>query len=307
MLSNTKPMFLDRFLFVYYCFSNCLFYALVKFYHDKFSNLETLEVVGYVNILSFIVLFPYYTVKHKVIHKLFDVNKKLLLTVPSSLLKVFCIGHVSPKNAMVTSFLNPGVITLISFLALGEQDKKHKMNYLWLIVAFSGVVIFAGANFKEHSLIYSLLFIHVFLRALVNVFMKKVSKPETRQDRCSTLFYMFLFYSLSYLIIIVGYYQRFNWNYLFSKEIIMLSLLSASCQLAQIKSYEITKRISLLQHLDYSRILFSFLIGYLVFGEIAKWNEIVGVLVVTGSVFLSFQKPQNWLKTRLLGVYKNQL
>lgn len=295
---------LDRVLFIYYCFSNCLFYALIKFNHDKFPALETLEIIGYVNLLSFLVILPYYIVKHKIINKLFKVNKKMVLTVPSSFLKIFCIGHISPKNAMVVSFMAPGLVVLLSFLALDEYDKKHKASYLWLIVAFFGVVVFAGPNFKEYSLMYSLLFIHVFLRALVNIFMKKVSKPETGQDKYVTLFYMLLFYTVASLFIMLGYYQRFSWGWLFSKEIVILAVLSASCQLAQIKSYEITRKISLLQNLDYSRIVFSFLIGYVVFGEVIKVNELLGVLIVLFSVFLSFQKPQSWLKSRLLGIHK---
>lgn len=305
VLSMTFP--LDRLLFLYYCFSNCLFYALIKLNHNKFPNLETLEIIGYINVLSFLTILPYYFVRFRLVNKLFNANKKMILTVPSSFLKIFCIGHISPKNALVVSFMTPGLVTLLSFLILDEYDKKHKASYLWLLVSFLGVIVFAGPNFREYSLIYSLLFLHVFLRALVNIVMKKISKEETGQNRFTTLFYMLLFYTIASLFIMLGYYQRFSWQWLFSKEILILSLLSASCQLAQIKSYELAEKISLLQNLDYSRIVFGFLLSYIIFDEVIKLNELAGVAIVLTSVLCSFRKSQDYLRSKIFGLFKKKL
>lgn len=278
---------MDKLAFLLYCATNAAVYVLVKYYHLLFTPYSTVEIMAYLNLNSFLLCTPYLVLQFKSIVTGFRANAKLSITAPSSLLKIFTIQYIQPTNAMVVGFLTPIAVALLSFAFLGEYDQKYKRKYPWLLVSFLGVLVYVGLDLDSNTIMYAILLLHVLLRAFVNIFLKQLSK-----DRHITLFYSIFYYCILSLLVF-SWYGRFDWRMVLKKEIFLFSGVSIFCQFAIIKSYEITKKVSLLQNLDYSRILFGCILSYWLLGYGIKLNQILGISIILLSMLLSSIKDIN--------------
>jgi drug/metabolite transporter (DMT)-like permease len=273
---------MDRFAFLCYCAANAAVYVLAKYYHIVFTPYSTVEIMAYMNLNSFLLCTPYLCSRFRSLVSGFRANAKLSITAPSSLLKIFTIQYIQPTNAMVIGFLTPIAVALLSFLLLGEYDEKYWKKYPWLLVSFLGVIVYLGLeDLGSHAFVYSLLLIHVLLRAVTNIFLKQLSR-----DRYITLFYSIFYYCIL-SILVFSWYRRFDWHMVIKKEIFLFSAISISSQFALIKSYEIAKKVSLLQNLDYSRILFGCVLSYFILGYGVRFNQLLGMGIITLSMLLS--------------------
>ncbi len=272
---------MDKILFLLYCFSNAVLYSLVKYIHVLDKKVSTIEVMGYLNCVSLLIMAPYAIYQWRKIVRYFPQNIKLSISAPASMLKIYSIQFVSPANAMVVSFLIPSIVTILSFITLNEFEKQNIKKYLWILVSFIGVAIFVGPTFKDYSFIYALLLLHVLMKGLINVFLKQLST-----DRYVALFYNIFYYCIFALCTFV-WYGKFDPMMMLNWKIIGISILSVICQLALIKSYTMAAKISLLQNLDYSRMIFTCIVAYPLFGDIPNSNQVAGIMIIIGSIFFS--------------------
>lgn len=285
---------MDKILFLSFCLSNALLYSLIRYFYLNFPGYATLEIMAYVNIGSLFFFIPYFIISFKKVASLFVSNLRLFLIAPASALKIFSLQYISVKNAMVVSFLTPAAVVFLSFITLNEYNKKYTKKYLWLFASFIGVVVFVGVEFRDRSYIYMLLLMYVLMKSLINIFLKQLSK-----DRYVALFYTVLHYAFFGMIVLI-WMGKFELKMFFNWRLIGIGLLSVVSQLALIKSYEIAPRISLLQNLDYSRMIFSCIIGYFLFGEIMTSNQVVGVAIIIVSIILSNSNELGMKKYNIL-------
>lgn len=258
---------------------------------DVFSELSTLQIAGYCNIISLIMLLPYAFFRHAKLLPGIKKNYALGTSVIATAFKMYAIGHVSPRNTTVIAFTQPIFVILLSFFFLGEYEKKDRNNYLYIILSFLGAIVFVGgAELKMHSFIYSLVFLHVILKAMTSLFIKKSSS-----DKHLALFYITLFYAIFGFI---TNYKTFNYRYLLDWRLITLAVLATSSQLAIIRSYSIASKISLLQNLDYSRIFFGVIWTALIFSEPVVLRQIIGMLIIFSSIFFSNLKRYKGFEKR---------
>lgn len=271
---------MDKFLFLIYCAGNTLIYSILKFSHIELKIYSTMQIISYANVLSFLFVLPYFFKNNK---KILSTNSigyfKLSLTVFASMLKVFAIAYVSPKNAAVISFTLPIIMIVLSFLILGEYSKKNIRYYLATILAFAGVLIFIGYDINHYGFIYFILFLHVILRAFVNIFIKQLSN-----NKYMTFFFLKFFYALFGFLVIA---KSFHPELFLNKYVIIIAILSFIDQLSLIKSYEIANKISLLQTLDYSRIFFTIFWTYLLLSETILLNQFYGLIVIIFAIIFS--------------------
>ena len=263
-----------------YCAGNTLFYSFAKYFHLQVKTYSTLEIMRYVNILSFILISPYILLKIKKIISSFNGQFKLTASILASFLKIYTIQYISIKNATIITFTMPIFVIIISLFTIEKFTKFSIKKYFYVPVSFIGVIIFTGYDdIKNHIFIYFILFLHVILRAFVNIFIKKLS-----HEKYITLSYSLLFYCIFGLCIV---YQNFNIEMLYDWHIILIAVINIFTQLSLIKAYSDTKSISLLQNLDYSKIMFTFLWCYLFFNENITANQIIGASIICISVYFS--------------------
>jgi len=273
---------MDKLLFLNFCLLDAALYATVK-YFSKLSHHSTMEILSYGNIASVLILLPFALYRWKATKKGFIPNLRLFLAAPSSALKTVAVGGLSIKNVAVISYLQPAVIVMLSFMMLGEYDKKNLKQYAWLGVSFVGILIFVGfVDIRGNAMMYGLVFLHVLFKGLVNIFTKQLS-----DDRHTTMFYAKLHYAIFNVIIFCVMGITPSLDMFFSKATLIITAILIATQYSLIWAYKYAEKISLLQNIDYSRIFFTCLLAYLLFGESMESRQIFGLIIIVTSIILS--------------------
>lgn len=272
---------MSQFLFIFHCATSTLMYAIIRYLKlNIFTELSTLQIAGYFNIISLFILLPYGIVRYRKLIPGFKKNLPLGTSVIATAFKMYAIGHVSPRNTTVIAFTQPIFVIILSFVFLGEYERKDRNNYWYIVLSFLGALVFVGgAELQMHSFIYSLVFIHVILKAMTNLFIKKTS-----DDKHLALFYITSFYAFFGFAMNV---KTFDYHYLIDPRLIALAIVATFSQLALIRSYSLASKISLLQNLDYSRIFFGVIWTALIFSEPVLIRQIIGMFIIFGSIFFS--------------------
>jgi drug/metabolite transporter (DMT)-like permease len=279
---------MDKFFFLSYCLTNTLLYTLIKYFHLNLGGYSTLEIMGYSNITSFFCFLPYIVRHFKKFIKNFKKYSGFSINVIASALKVYVIQYISPRNAMVISFTQPIFIVLLSLLTIEKNKSLKWQKYSYIPISFIGVIVFVGFDIQKYSFAYLILLVHVFLKAITNIYIKKISG-----DRYLSWCYSVMCYGIFGFIVT---HKNFDYTMLYNKHILILSFISAISQYAQIKAYDIAERISLLQNLDYSRIVFTFIFTWLLLNERFLINQVTGASIIIASIYLSqkkFSKSRN--------------
>jgi drug/metabolite transporter (DMT)-like permease len=73
----------------------------------------------------------------------------------------------------------------------------------------------------------------------------------------------------------------------FSKATLIITAILIGTQYSLIWAYKYAEKISLLQNIDYSRIFFTCLLAYLLFGESMESRQIFGLIIIVTSIILS--------------------
>ncbi|MEN9782504.1 MAG: hypothetical protein RL208_654 [Pseudomonadota bacterium] len=290
---------MDSILFLFYCLLNTLMYALLRLFHIQLHSFSTLEIMGYANITSFIILLPYIFLKLKKLSKIFKQQMVLAINPIAAALKVYVVQFISPKNAMVISFTQPIFIVILSVLTIERVFKFSYKQYIYIPLSFLGMLIFIGSDFQKYSFVYAIMFLHVIMKAFAYVHIKKVAK-----DRYETLCYSVTYFAISGLFFV---FKNFQFEMLYNKYILIIALISTVAQIVMIVSYEIATKISLLQNLDYSRIVFTFFWAWLILKEKIHTNQIVGALIIVVSVYLSDLSKFNKVSTTVINKVKHKL
>ncbi len=272
---------MPQILFLLHCLAITGMYTLIRFFHLKELNISTLEIAGYMNIWCLVVFIPYFFKNLKIIIKSFKRSLNLSTSVISSAFKMIAISDVSPKNTIAISFLQPVFIVIFSFLFLGEYDKKSKKNLLFITLSLIGAFVFIGGfEITSHKLAYLFVFIHILLKAATSIFIKK----NTSKDKYITFFYLTFFYAV-FGIFIIG--RNFNLAILFNPYIIIIFLVNMFSQLTIINSYKLTDKISSLQHLDYSKVIFGLITTAFILQEPVLLRQVVGTFIIISSIIFS--------------------
>ena len=274
---------MDKVLFLGFCLFNSLFYVGIKYTHQLYPEFSTAEIAAYSNILSFLIVLPYAIARFSKVVKAFKRNSRLAIVAPAAVTKIVAIQYVSAKSAIVVSFLIPAVVIFLSFVTLNEYDKSQRSRYYWLFVSFLGACIFVGpSDFRSNVFAYTLLFAHLLSKGITHIYIKQLSENK----------YVALFYSTFYFAAFISigsfwYAQKFVPSMLLNQYVIYLAIFSVVNQLFMIWSYKIATKISLIQNLDYSRMIFGCIFGYYLTNDPMLTHQYIGLSIVISSMLLS--------------------
>jgi drug/metabolite transporter (DMT)-like permease len=274
--------------------TNSIIYFIIKYISKGiFLGTSPIEIMAYMNIISLASILPFFYKKFRNIAQGFKKHSSLVISIPSSLVKLYCISVIPVKNVIIATFSIPLMTVIMSFIFLGEFRKSEMTKYISVLLGFLGVIVFVNIeNISLNSSIYLLLLIHISIHALTNVIFKKISS-----DPYITLFFNAFFYCIFSAIVLL-YYGKFDTAILFSWQIISLAIVSIFCQLCWITGIKITKRISLLQNLEFSKIIFASLFGVWFFNESITFNNTIGGIIIVSSILISNLKEIKSIFTR---------
>jgi drug/metabolite transporter (DMT)-like permease len=275
----------DSILYLNFALFNALLYTVIKLFANK-TGMKTLEIASYMNIGVFAlynVFFFKYIWKNKLYFKIFKpANLILSASMVAAVTKMYSIQHIEPRDAVVITHATPFLVMIFATFFLGEKTKlKH---WLYGILAFVGACVYVSEKISINNIYYVILLFHMCFKAAMHVGTRNKSKSSVFE----VMFYDNFFYSC-FAVGYFGYNGGFDPSvFVSSFEIPLVIVITTISLFSLVKSYSMANSgISRLQNLDFSKIIFAFILGILLLGETVEKNEIIGVGIIFLSIFLS--------------------
>lgn len=208
-------------------------------------------------------------------------------------------------NALTLFYVSPFFITILSMFVLGEKiDLGH---WVIIILGFSGVYFITNPNFQEFNYINLL---PVLCAMFYGVFMVLTKKYSTTESSFAQLFYLSLGSLLAsgILGLIVGdgnffsnnsvsmNYMLREWNFTNTGDIVLI-VISALCgcigSFLLISAYRIGNP-SRITPFEYSGLIPTIMLGYLIWDDIPTKNTWIGILIIIGCGLYLFYRQNSF-------------
>lgn len=212
---------------------------------------------------------------------------RALMQVGSALFVQFALKHMPLAETAALLFVSPLLVALLSGVMLGERLHLH--DWLATIAGFAGVLLIArpGGTVVGIGVVYALT--AAFCNALYQLFTRKLtaSEPPLRQ-----LFYSTLAGAVTMSLIVPEYWIS---------ELPTLRqsglLVGAACSVAvgHFLFIDAARKtpVAILATLLYFKVVWSVLLGLLVFGQLPGFLSVVGMLIIGASgLSVALYKPR---------------
>lgn len=169
-------------------------------------------------------------------------------------------------------FAAPVIVTVLSIFILGEDVPLAR--WIAVLVGFAGVFVACDPARLGLSLPVALVLIAAFLWALSIVLLRKIALQE------KTLIQLVL--NNGFFLVIAGIPLLFLWQTPAAGEWLLLIGVGALGGLAQFALFEGMKRapVSIIAPFEYTSLVWSFLLGYLIWGDIARREVFIGATLI---------------------------
>lgn len=283
MSSKTKGIL----WFLLQCFTVSVTFAVVRF-AIKDINIYTMTLIQ--TCIAFIMLLP--VVLRFGIANLKTQKLKLhIIRNIFGLVGVSCfyygVTKIHLNDATALSFTAPLWTTLAAILILKEKVKRYRL--IGMIVSFIGalIVLRPSGEFDPHML---WILASVFLMGFVQVFIAQLNKTE---PPIRIIFYMvflslFMTAPFAYIHWITPKWENIAWIFLLCC-IVYINLFGV------VLAYKYAE-INVLMPLDFSRLIFTAIIAYLVFGEHLTPLTLIGSVVILAGIIYALHHERRSLK-----------
>ncbi len=188
-------------------------------------------------------------------------------------------------DAVAITFLEHILIVLIGVFYFREQFSSAKL--VLVVMGFTGSLFILKPGFSELNRYYIFLFFALIFWAVNNVSIKILSRSEHSKTQ---IFYVMLFSSILSLPLAL-----MEWRALMPEHLKYLAIVVFSYLLhlaAFFRSFKLAD-MSTVMPFDYSRLIFSGILGYVIFQEVPDNYSILGYLLITfGGVYLLQSRAQ---------------
>jgi S-adenosylmethionine uptake transporter len=210
---------------------------------------------------------------------------RAILSIGGGLSFVYAIGHMKLAHAVAICYTEPFFVVVLAIVLLKERVNIY--NIIGLAIGFVGVMTVLRPNTTDFN-IYALYIVGACLIwAFDNLVIKQLGKTEKSSQ--------YLFYISFFSTVLSLPFALQNWV---KVELWQLPWLFALASfylfhlLAVFFAYQTTS-LSNLMPFDFSKLVFSTSIGYLVFGELVDWWVIAGAsLVILSNIFIIYNKSK---------------
>jgi drug/metabolite transporter (DMT)-like permease len=262
--------------------SSLMFACLNFFIKIASIELDPVTILGYRNLFICLFVTAYILMYERQI-KLPKVNKSNILKGLADLISIpiwsIAIIHIKIGEAVAISYITPIISIILAVLIIGEKITKEKTIAVSLGLFGAYIVLFPTSgvfNYYSLFIVFSSL-----LWATSNVLTKKLTLKQNA--------YVIVLYTnlISFLIASPLFLQNcFNVN---GEQLIILFALSFFAYVANLcvaKAYTLTEMTNLLP-LDYTRLIFTTIIGYTLLGEVVGANTFIGTaIIMTASLYI---------------------
>lgn len=251
---------------------------------------------------SFFALIPLFFVIYFLKLKLSTINKyplhlgRAVIGITAMSLFFISIRYVPLVEMQTISFSSVFFISILSVFFLGEKIGYRRI--IAVIVGFIGVVIILNPGSAIFSNYSFLPLIASFFLSIAVIFLKKILLTN------NNILSVWIFTALCTVISLFFYDDTWIWPQNYDLIFMVASgFLGFIAQICLTKSFQMADA-SLLAPLDFSSVIWSFLIGYIFFQEFITLNVLFGGLIIIMSVSYIFYRERVLKKQIVLGANK---
>ncbi len=200
----------------------------------------------------------------------------------STFLYYIALSHAPMAETVTLSNLYPFLLAVLCFLFLGE--KLHWYHLAALCLSFAGAVFIVRPGFHQINFYYIVALLSALFMAITYTFLKKVR--ETDQSEVIVLWYSsicclgcipMMFFEQP---VIPSLFQFF--------QLICLGVVATVFQLLMTAAYRYAPA-SELSIYSYSSIIFSAVLGFIIWGEVPVIFTVIGVVLILIGAYVIFR------------------
>ena len=261
---------------IYICLASLFFSLMSTFVKLCSNNLNLIEIIFLRSIIATIILTPFiFFLKIRIQTNLFAKHFiRTAIGIIAMFLNFYALSKLPLSNYTIISFAKIFFILPLAFLFLKERIKIFSFYYI--VLGFSGIIIILGFEDNQKTLFpyYLISIFATLLIAYIKIFLKNIAKVENN-------FSIQFFFSLISAALLLIPFILSNPKLVFN-DIIFTTLLSIFGLLAQYFTVEGLKSSDAVKVMpfDFSRIIFSIMIGFGFFNEKITFSMIVGTLII---------------------------
>ena len=251
---------------------------------------------------NFFALIPLFFVIYFLKLKLSTINKyplhlgRAVIGITAMSLFFISIRYVPLVEMQTISFSSVFFISILSVFFLGEKIGYRRI--IAVIVGFIGVVIILNPGSAIFSNYSFLPLIASFFLSIAVIFLKKILLTN------NNILSVWIFTAFCTIISLFFYNDTWIWPQNYDLIFMVASgFLGFIAQICLTKSFQMADA-SLLAPLDFSSVIWSFLIGYIFFQEFITLNVLFGGLIIIVSVSYIFYRERVLKKRIVLGANK---
>jgi drug/metabolite transporter (DMT)-like permease len=251
---------------------------------------------------NFFALIPLFFVIYFLKLKLSTINKyplhlgRAVIGITAMSLFFISIRYVPLVEMQTISFSSVFFISILSVFFLGEKIGYRRI--IAVIVGFIGVVIILNPGSAIFSNYSFLPLIASFFLSIAVIFLKKILLTN------NNILSVWIFTAFCTVISLFFYNDTWIWPQNYDLIFMVASgFLGFIAQICLTKSFQMADA-SLLAPLDFSSVIWSFLIGYIFFQEFITLNVLFGGLIIIMSVSYIFYRERVLKKQIVLGANK---
>ncbi|AFS49542.1 EamA-like family transporter [alpha proteobacterium HIMB59] len=285
--------------FIYKSFSVLFFVLMSVCIKATGDHIPLFQVVFFRN---FFALIPLFFVIYFLKLKLSTINKyplhlgRAVIGITAMSLFFISIRYVPLVEMQTISFSSVFFISILSVFFLGEKIGYRRI--IAVIVGFIGVIIILNPGSAIFSNYSFLPLIASFFLSIAVIFLKKILLTN------NNILSVWIFTAFCTVISLFFYDDTWIWPQNYDLIFMVASgFLGFIAQICLTKSFQMADA-SLLAPLDFSSVIWSFLIGYIFFQEFITLNVLFGGLIIIMSVSYIFYRERVLKKQIVLGANK---
>jgi len=193
--------------------------------------------------------------------------------------------NVPLTTVTAISFVAPIIAIIMAMIILKEKSNVRK--WIAVFLGFFGAMIVLRPGMEGFNSYAWLVFAATFLWGNVAVIIKIITRTDTATQ---VTYYMAVTMTILAMPLAIIYWENFSYDLIW--WFIALGLVSNIFQIALSKAFSLAE-ISIVQPIDFSRIIFIAIISYFAFGEVIDgWTLIGSIIIMSGVVYTAIYEAR---------------
>lgn len=273
--------------------SHCLFISLIVIIAKLLSQkgYNSVQIVFFHSFIAFLLILPFAIKQYGLnIFKtdiLFLHFLRSFLGTISLIIYFFALKYVNLNDARAFALLGPVISFIFGIIFLKELINNKKT--IALISSLIGGIIIINPTSPDFHIALMLILLSMLMWSTIEIIMKKISKKESTLKQ---LLFLTGLMSLFSLIPAIYYWKTpagaYEFSLLFS--IGLLFCINCTAIFLAIKYANITT----IMPFDFSGMVFTAILTYIIFGQIITLNTLVGsIIVFLSSLYLIYHEGKS--------------